>query len=1672
MNKIFKVVWSKVKHCYVVVSEIAKNTTSGGARRCRMGKVSLAAAMAAAVLTGSFAMPNSALAETSFGTPFYNQYIAIALKDVNNNYSTEIDNLEADENYELRVVCVTDNAGNKVVVNGEYVTREYYVLKGYDLILRSQEQVKDQPNAVFENVVAEIVKNGTTIPDDANSLISAQSVISPIVDETTNRKVRTVLGTSLNSIGMSTYSAASNGGIIPYSHWEYIIEDSNSRWVNVNDTDNNASLVEVQSGDDGRYHYTTKDELGNNNDHVVDNEENIYYLYDDKAKTNKAYVFLRSDGTLYDGTVRGLHNEILMTAVTSNGSNKVLYTYWGSKQNDDETLVKDSDITVGDLNKAFRTFEQNDENLAEADIANIKITKADADKNKGTLGLTRGSGEDVLGTITVESTGGTDGDDLNLVFTNKGVKKATQDDVDAAKEDGKTINLGDYIEDPNAVSTFTLEAGSKVVANNGVYEQGSTNVLETISINEQTYTIHDVAVSDEGTGRKGYNEVTANADEKHGWSLTDTYKTGKTFKDTTLVAGSANVDIVVDESDSNDSSSTRNLTIYDTAGNAVVLEDVASHTELQGVIGNVAKNTENITNLTNRVSTNENNIATNTSNIASHNTRIQAIEAGYIKTASVSGSTLTLTKNDDEKVTFTDTNTVLQKNAGNADSSLDYEALGIDANGKLNMLVSDTEGNEVAGQVDIRKYIYDNAADATYNGTTIGSAIGAIEASYIKNIEKTGDTLTITKQDGTTMSFTDNNTDTNTVLQKNAGNTDSSLNYEALKLDKTTGELTVKVQDTASNVVTQTVDFDDYVSDKVASEAYNAPLNGISGTTIGAAIGSNTANIATNAADIDAIEASYIKSIEKTDNTLTIMKQDGTTISFTDNNTDTNTVLQKNAGNADSSLNYEALGIDANGKLNMLVSDTEGNEVAGQVDIRKYIYDNAADATYNGTTIGSAIGAIEASYIKNIEKTGDTLTITKQDGTTMSFTDNNTDTNTVLQKNAGNTDSSLNYEALKLDKTTGELTVKVQDTASNVVTQTVDFDDYVSDKVASEAYNAPLNGISGTTIGAAINANTAAIDAIEEGYVKDVSKTGDTITVTTNKGVINFIDRYITSGVASYSVGADGKTTGSIAFGGTDGVGFTVNGLQDTSLVGNSSTALTIDQNGNLVMTVTDTAGNVVTGSVNIGDYVRSIGATLDTDTHLKAGEYEVGQQGVADSVVIETVDKNGQIVSDGTVVIADVASAKELDEETDARISEDAALSNRIEQEKADRISEDAALSNRIEQEKADRISEDAALSNRIEQEKADRISEDAALSNRIEQEKADRKANDIVSGSITEKGEITLNKGDESTISVGTISDYALDNQKVKVGEDGTVKLTATDKYSGQQQVAEISDIASKTALEKEVSDRIAVDNYLYETINKNDQYLDSKINHLGSKVNKVGAGAAALAALHPMDFDPDDKLSFSAGVGNYAGETATALGAFYRPNEKVMMSIGGTYGNNENMVNMGVSFALDRTNNISNSRTAMAREIVDLREQVATQGQQIAQLVALVNQLVGVKEPVAPTVQPFPDVPANHWAYEYLNNLVAMGVIEGYPDGTFGGDRTMTRYEFATMLFKAMQNGAVLNEQIRQEFNAELGRIRVDRIKGADDDANKIERVRVNNYEDRDDYGSKIVQVKAGA
>ena len=286
---------------------------------------------------------------------------------------------------------------------------------------------------------------------------------------------------------------------------------------------------------------------------------------------------------------------------------------------------------------------------------------------------------------------------------------------------------------------------------------------------------------------------------------------------------------------------------------------------------------------------------------------------------------------------------------------------------------------------------------------------------------------------------------------------------------------------------------------------------------------------------------------------------------------------------------------------------------------------------------------------------------------------------------------------------------------------------------------------------------------------------------------------------------------------------------------------------------------------------------------------------------------------------------------------------------------------------------------------------------------------------------------------------------DKKITGVADGDIKEGSTDAINGGQLHQAKADINNR------------IDGVENQVINNT-----NRINKLGSRVNKVGAGAAALAALHPMDFDPDDKLTFSAGYGNYAGENAAAIGAYYRPDEKVMFSVAGTVGNGENMVNAGVSFALDRTNHVSNSRTALAREVIDLRGQLAVMGAKMAKMEKAFGMLDETKTKL------FPDVPANHWAYEYIAKLAGNGYIEGYPDGNFGGDRLMTRYEFAAMLYRAIENGAALEEKIIKEFEPELGRIRVDRISGEDGDRDKIERVRVNDTKgERDHYGNKLAK-----
>ena len=238
----------------------------------------------------------------------------------------------------------------------------------------------------------------------------------------------------------------------------------------------------------------------------------------------------------------------------------------------------------------------------------------------------------------------------------------------------------------------------------------------------------------------------------------------------------------------------------------------------------------------------------------------------------------------------------------------------------------------------------------------------------------------------------------------------------------------------------------------------------------------------------------------------------------------------------------------------------------------------------------------------------------------------------------------------------------------------------------------------------------------------------------------------------------------------------------------------------------------------------------------------------------------------------------------------------------------------------------------------------------------------------------------------------------------------------------------------------------------IQNNITNINGNIARLDKRVNRGVAGSAALAALHPLDFDPDAKWDFAAGYGHYHNGNAAALGAFYRPNEDVQLSVGSTLGNGETVVNAGLSGKVGAHSNVSRSRVAIGKEVLELKKTVALQNAQIQKLTTLLNGVAGTNMKADRTTL-FPDVPSNHWAYEAVSDLSRRGLVEGYPDGTFGGDRLLTRYEFAEIVYRAIQNGVQVNEQLVTEFSPEMALFRVDTVAKNHQGQPTIERVRVN-------------------
>ena len=331
-----------------------------------------------------------------------------------------------------------------------------------------------------------------------------------------------------------------------------------------------------------------------------------------------------------------------------------------------------------------------------------------------------------------------------------------------------------------------------------------------------------------------------------------------------------------------------------------------------------------------------------------------------------------------------------------------------------------------------------------------------------------------------------------------------------------------------------------------------------------------------------------------------------------------------------------------------------------------------------------------------------------------------------------------------------------------------------------------------------------------------------------------------------------------------------------------------------------------------------------------------------------------------------------------------------------------------------------------------------------------------------VSIEGGVALGSGSKATVAAGAVG-YDILTNAPSTDTSAAWKSTASAVSIGDVAngvTRQITSVAAGTndtdavnvAQLKRLHDMISVNTYNTVNVQGDVTNLKKDVSRLDKRVNKAVAGSAALAALHPLDFDPDAKWDFAAGYGHYHNGNAAALGAFYRPNEDVQLSVGSTVGNGETVVNAGLSVKVGAHSNVSRSRVAIGKEVLELKKTVALQNAQIQKLTALLNDVAGTHMKADRTTL-FPDVASNHWAYEAVSDLSRRGLVEGYPDGTFGGDRLLTRYEFAEIVYRALQNGVQVDEQLVTEFSPEMALFRVDTVAKNSQGQPTIERVRVN-------------------
>lgn len=1595
MNRIYKVIWSKVKHQYVVVSELAhsngkQSRTARKSLRSRLATLVVCGAVAAFGVYGALPTQQAFAAEEGEiistapigGLADISDYVAYRAPDD----ATESTN--PPEGYHL----VDAN-------NPENPSQKYWVRDGFTVEFGNIPKL-DGTDSVFGITNIHAPNN----EDVFNQVLTDTVAVNKGTEEYTN------IGEELNDVSLenlvgSTNAKNESAAEVP-TNYHYYIETSEGQWENVGNTDGKTNFYNhfktvgnelVYNEKTGKYTYNG----------VTVSSDNIYYIKDAETNEVNPGVFVDDEGNLYTGTVWGNTGEILATAKDEDGTFK---TFWSSIADSDDIYLKDGNVTVGDINNSFSKLIENDKILKRNDIKEITVTPNDDGKG-GILGLVRNGVDEnenniaVDGAITVENVGGTSGKDLGIKFSQK-------------DENGEDI-LGSAF----TINTGSLVEGTGTAEDTSAVEQGS---LTGLTINGQHYTVPKVTVSEGGDTVNITEGNTTNIDlatttyvdknEKH---IATNIGTNPDVKNGKFSVKDGKITLV--EVDGNGMPT----------GNATVVDNVASASDLNEIATEASKHT------TMTVNGGTEALADGTYNTDGNLQLKQTVTDGQIQYDVKLNNKVVLgdepTESTTDKRVVLDGNTATVSIGGIDITNVDGPYLAV-GDGKLKFykdgglstgnedgtfnvrpdgdleIIGDSSSFDVEAQTGNLNAVNSSGSAIMMNDDSLAlnaSGNGMVISDEGITLNTNGSSVKVDRFNGAT--FTNTRTEKSTNINGDIVTTGTVKGLYNTKWDEDIAEEVAGSPELQSVAATQgqlqmleeglsddigdldnlAVKYDSTDKDKVTLGGTNPD-----GTPAKEPVSlTNVANGAINATSTDAVNGSQLYSIQQqaeAHNTVTNGK---------------NIVIDE-AKNSNGGTEYKV----SLGDNIVLGKDTSSNAVAIEGDNGRI--------TLTGTMADGTLNQIQLDAQQNSIFLGNGMTIDGQNGIVFGMSN--------TEWKADDEGSYKGYDGSSTAATEGQLydvynTAVKYDEGSNFGTITLQGSSY--------SYNAanPIasGGTSITNVAYATGNDGSA--AVNVDYLKDQIDAAKT-EVTNADRHLNYNKDYTvdkeTHKVNLEVVDNKGNVVGNTSIN-------DVASATDLGEIGDLNSDIAHDSTGDGKVSIVDAVNNV---DNKVGDlnYKHDDGSDLN---YVTANDSVTDAIGDLDAAIgdlsgqVTQAEKNHTELTQGNGVVITDKGQKDEDgnitkHEYEVSLSNDITLGNADKNIHLDGNNGNISATGNISAGNVTINKDNSNLISGLSNTNWDwgkydeggykgstNAATEAQLSGAMDGVvQYDRVTDD--KGNVTiDKTNITLNKGGDNV----TIHNVA----------GGKVEQGSTDAVNGDQLYQVQQGVINNSS---------AINN------------VNNRVSSLSNRIDKVGAGAAALAALHPLDFDPDDKLSFAAGYGNYAGENAVAVGAFYQPNEDTMFSIGGTFGNDENMVNAGVSFKLGQKNNVSRSRVSMAKELVALRDEVA-------QLKALMAHSGVLPQGKLDTSALFPDVPENHWAYEYVHELAKLGIVEGYPDGNFEGDRMMTRYEFAAIVYRAMQKGVNVDRRMLTEFEPELKLIRVDVVARDDNGNPTIERVRVN-------------------